>query len=111
MAQKPCVTGLAYEMRRALQGIYGRKDAEEARKLFGNWCAWVQAMRERPGELLEPAARVGHAPARYARLRVTYPAGVVSAPSEITRIDTGKSSFYPALVLVTFWNETTGREK
>ena len=62
MAQKPCVTGLAYEMRRALQGIYGRKDAEEARKLFGNWCAWVQAMRERPGELLEPAAREAASP-------------------------------------------------
>ena len=35
----------------------------------------------------------------------------VSPPRETTRSDTGKSSFYPALVLVTFWNEATGKEK
>jgi transposase len=40
-----------------LQGIYERKDAGEARKLFRNWCAWVQAMRGQTGELLEPMAR------------------------------------------------------
>jgi transposase len=28
-----------------------------AKKLFGNWCAWVKAMREQAGELLEPVAR------------------------------------------------------
>ena len=44
-------------MRLVLQGIYERKDVEEARKLFGNWCAWVRAMRGQTGELLEPMAR------------------------------------------------------
>ena len=57
MALERCVTGMAYEMRPVLQGIYQWKDVGEARKLFGNWCAWVQAMRERTGELLEPMAR------------------------------------------------------
>jgi hypothetical protein len=52
MALEHCVTGMAYEMRLVLQGIYQWKDVGEARKLFGNWCAWVQAMRERTGELL-----------------------------------------------------------
>ena len=57
--------GLGWEagrtMRLLLQGIddrkesiYQWKDFGEARKLFGNWCAWVQAMWERTGELLEP---------------------------------------------------------
>jgi transposase len=58
MALERCVTGMAYEMRLVLQGIYERKDAEEARKLFRNWCVWVQAMRGQTGELLEPMARV-----------------------------------------------------
>jgi hypothetical protein len=40
-----------------LQGIYQWEDAEEARKLFRNWCAWVKAMRDQTGELLEPMAR------------------------------------------------------
>ena len=57
MALERCVTGMAYEMRLVLQGIYQWKDVGEAKKLFGNWCAWVQAMRERTGELLEPMAR------------------------------------------------------
>ena len=57
MALERCVTGMAYEMKLVLQGIYQWKDVGEARKLFGNWCAWVQAMRERTGELLEPMAR------------------------------------------------------
>ena len=57
MSLERCVTGMAYEMRLVLQGIYQWKDVGEARKLFGNWCAWVQAMRERTGELLEPMAR------------------------------------------------------
>jgi hypothetical protein len=35
MALERCVTGMAYEMRLVLQGIYERKDAGEARKLFG----------------------------------------------------------------------------
>jgi transposase len=30
----------------------------EARKLFGNWCAWVRTMRDQTGEMLEPMARV-----------------------------------------------------
>ena len=57
MALERCVTGMAYEMRLVLQGIYQWKDVGEAKKLFGNWCAWVQAMREQTGELLEPMAR------------------------------------------------------
>ncbi len=57
MALERCVTGMAYQMRLVLQGIYQWKDVEVARKLFGNWCAWVKAMREQTGELLEPMAR------------------------------------------------------
>jgi transposase len=57
MALERCVTGMAYQMRLVLQGIYERKDAGEARKLFRNWCAWVHAMRGQTGELLEPMAR------------------------------------------------------
>jgi len=57
MALVRCVTGMAYEMRLVLQGIYEWKDAEVARKLFGNWCPWVQAMRAKTGELLKPMAR------------------------------------------------------
>ncbi len=53
MALERCVTGMAYQMRLVLQGIYERKDAEEARKLFRNWCAWVHAMRGQTGVLLE----------------------------------------------------------
>ena len=58
MTLELCVTGMAYQMRLVLQGIYERKDAEEARKLFRNWCAWVHAMRGQTVELLEPMARV-----------------------------------------------------
>ncbi len=57
MALERCVTGMAYEMRLVLQGNYQWKDVGEAKKLFGNWCAWVQVMREQTGELLEPMAR------------------------------------------------------
>ena len=57
MALERCVTGMADEMRLVLQGIYQWKDVEVARKLFGNWCAWVKAMWEQTGELLEPMAR------------------------------------------------------
>jgi hypothetical protein len=42
---------MAYEMRLVLQGIYEWTDAEEARKLFLNWCAWVHAMRALNGDL------------------------------------------------------------
>jgi hypothetical protein len=45
---------MAYQMRLVLQGIYERKDAEEARKLFRKWCPWMHAMRGQTGELLEP---------------------------------------------------------
>ena len=37
---------------------YEWKDAEEARKLFRNWRAWMQAMRRQSGELLEAKPRV-----------------------------------------------------
>ena len=49
---------IAYQMRLVLQGISEWKDMEDARKLLGNWCAWVHAMREQTGELLKPMARV-----------------------------------------------------
>jgi transposase len=57
MALERCVTGMAYEMRLVLQGIYERKDAGEASKLFRNWCACVHALRGLTGNLLEPMAR------------------------------------------------------
>jgi transposase len=57
MALERYVTGMANETRLVLQGLYERKDAGEARKLFRKWCAWVQAMRGQTGELLEPMAR------------------------------------------------------
>ena len=57
MALERCVTGMAYEMRLVLQGIYEWKDVGVARILFGNWCPWVQAMRAKTGELLKPMAR------------------------------------------------------
>ena len=44
-------------MRPVLQDIYERKDAEEIRKQFGNWYAWVRAMWEQTRELLETMAR------------------------------------------------------
>jgi transposase len=58
MALERCVMGMAYQMRLVHQGIYERKDVEEARRRFGNWCAWVHAMREQTGKPLEPMARV-----------------------------------------------------
>jgi transposase len=57
IALERCVTGIAYQMRLVLQGIYERKDAGEGKKLFRNWCAWVHAMRELTGDLLQPMAR------------------------------------------------------
>jgi hypothetical protein len=36
MALERCVTGMAYEMRLVLQGIYQWEDVEVAKKLFGN---------------------------------------------------------------------------
>jgi hypothetical protein len=58
LALERCVTGMAYQMRLVLQGIFERKDAEGFRKLFRNWCAWMHAIREQTGELLEPMDRV-----------------------------------------------------
>ena len=49
---------MAYEMGLVLQGIYEWEYVGESQNLFGNWCAWVRAMREQTGELLEPKARV-----------------------------------------------------
>jgi hypothetical protein len=57
MALERCLTGIGYQIRLVLQGIYERKDSEEARKLFRNWCAWVRPMRWLTRELLEPMAR------------------------------------------------------
>jgi transposase len=57
MALERCVTGMAYEMRLVLQVICERKDVGEAKKLFRNGCAWLQAMRGQTGDLLEPMAR------------------------------------------------------
>jgi hypothetical protein len=58
MALDRFLTGMAYEMRLALQGIYESKDLKEARKLFVNWCAWGRTIRNQTGELLEPRIRV-----------------------------------------------------
>lgn len=57
MALEGYVAGIAYQMRLEHEGIYEGKDAEEVRKLFRNWCAWVHAMRGQTGELFEPIAR------------------------------------------------------
>ena len=57
MAKERGVSGLAYEMRLVLQGIYESKEASEARQKFQNWCAWVHVMRKETGELLEPMAQ------------------------------------------------------
>jgi transposase len=57
MALERWVTGLVYEMRLVLQPIYQLKDVEVAKRMFGNWCAWVKAMREQTGQLLEPMGR------------------------------------------------------
>jgi transposase len=40
MALERCLTGITYQMRVVLQGIYEWRDAEGARKLFRNWCDW-----------------------------------------------------------------------
>ncbi len=53
MALERYVTGMAYEIRLVLQGIYGSQDSGEPKKLFRNRWAWVHAMRGQTGELLE----------------------------------------------------------
>ena len=58
MAPERCVTCVAYKMRLESLGVYQCKHVEEARKLFGDCCSWVQAMGEGKGKLLEPVARV-----------------------------------------------------
>jgi hypothetical protein len=58
MAHERCVAGMAYEMKVTVQGIDERKDVGFAKKLFGNLCAWLQAMREQTKELFEPMARI-----------------------------------------------------
>ena len=58
MALERCVMGIAYKMRLVFQVIYEWKDVGVARKLLGNWCAWVHAMREQTVELPESMARV-----------------------------------------------------
>lgn len=40
-----------------LQGIYKRKEAEEDRNLFRNFCSWVHPMPGRTGEFVELTAR------------------------------------------------------
>jgi transposase len=56
-APERCMTSIAYEMRLVFQGIYERKNAKQATKLYRNWCAWVQEVPEQTGVLLEPMAR------------------------------------------------------
>ena len=52
-------TGLAYQMRLALQDIYNKARADQARTKFQNWCQWVRSVaREGASELLEPMVRV-----------------------------------------------------
>ncbi len=52
------MTGMAEEMTLPLQGIYERKDAGDARKLFRKRCTSVNAMRGQTGVPPEPMARV-----------------------------------------------------
>lgn len=58
MAKERGATGLAYEMRLVLQDIYRCPCVREARQKFADWCAWVHAMSEEVGELLEPMVGV-----------------------------------------------------
>jgi transposase len=58
MAHEGPVMSMAYEMRLVLQGIYERKDAGEARKLFQNWCAWVHSIRGQTVDHFEPMPKL-----------------------------------------------------
>jgi transposase len=52
-------TGLAYQMRLALQDIYDKARAGQARGKFENWCQWVRSVaREGASGLLEPMVRM-----------------------------------------------------
>jgi hypothetical protein len=57
MALVRCMTGLAYEMRLVLCGIYKQKDAGEAKRLFKSGVPICIGMRGQTGELLEPMVR------------------------------------------------------
>lgn len=57
MAKERGTTGLAYEMRLVMQDIYRCYEVKEARQRFKDWCAWVHAMRDEVGGLLEPMER------------------------------------------------------
>jgi hypothetical protein len=48
MSLERCVTGMTYEMRLVLHGIYKRKDAENTRKLFRNWFVWCTQRGGKP---------------------------------------------------------------
>lgn len=54
IALERSVTEMAYQMRLVIQGVYEWKDVGGARKLFGNRCAWVRAMRGQTEEVVEP---------------------------------------------------------
>jgi len=52
-------TGLAYQMRLALQDIYNKASPEQARNKFENWCQWVRSVaREGASGLLEPMVKM-----------------------------------------------------
>ena len=48
---------MGYAMRLVRQDIYDLKDPGEARKLFRNWCVWLQPMQGQTGEMLKPMVR------------------------------------------------------
>ena len=57
MALERCVTSVAYELRLCFKAFTNGRMPGEVRNSLGNGCAWVQAMREQAGDLLEPMAR------------------------------------------------------
>ena len=91
MAIERCVTCMACKMRLVRLGVFQCKDVEEARKLFGDWCSWVQAMRKRTGELLEPMARA----ARMNRRALEENPGQLESTTEY-RLHGGLNRFFPA---------------
>ena len=99
-------------------GQFGNKLPRTLQRRIGEWRGTMPRRLvfggvEERNDLQAVVASVcvaGQATLRLATLASAWPTLQVSPPRETTRSDTGKSSFYPALVLVTFWNEATGGE-
>jgi transposase len=58
LALENLATGLAYQMRLVLQGIYGLGSIKKAREKFDQWCDWVEAAAAEAGAVLEPMVKV-----------------------------------------------------